>query len=271
MAVRIGHASKDERGKYSGGTAGDQTGKEVCIRNWYNGGWKVLLRAKEPAVAKKIAQSCAAACGNDNLGYDQSGRNTGLQAAKAVNWDMSKIQAPAEFDCSSLVTACVEAAGVHVWSGGNAPTTRNLEKILTATGAFLALSDEKYITGTDYLLEGDILLKPGSHVVIVLDDGAKVEKKVPDSDTAPKKDTATIHYSVRLPLLKPGMESEAVRSMQHLLLAKGYEMPRYGADGDFGEETENALLLFQEDMNLEPDAKCGPATWSALLGLSGEG
>ena len=36
MAVKIGHASIDERGKISGGKAGDQTGKEVCIRDWYN-------------------------------------------------------------------------------------------------------------------------------------------------------------------------------------------------------------------------------------------
>ena len=268
MAVRIGHASIDERGKASGGTAGDQTGKEVCIRNWYNKGWKVLLRAKDTAVRKKIAASCTAACNNKNLGYDQSGRNTGLQEAKAVNWDFSKIETPAEFDCSSLATACVQAAGITVWSGGNAPTTRTLEKVLTATGAFEALADEKYLTGTDYLLEGDILLNPGSHVVMVLDDGAKAEQEV---HTQPKKDTVTVYYSVRLPILVRGMENEAVRAMQQLLIARGYELPRYGADGDYGEETENALLLFQEDMNLEADAKCGPKTWSALLGLSGVG
>lgn len=270
MAVKIGHASADERGKATGGTGGDQTGKEVCIRNWYKGGWTVLLRAKDAAVRVGIAKACRAACGNDNLGYDQSGRNTGLQEAQKVDWDFSKIQIPAEFDCSSLTAACVQAAGVTVWTGGNAPTTRTLEKVLTATGAFTALKDSKYLTGTDYLLEGDILLKPGSHVVIVLENGAKAET-VPGSGTAAKPDIVTIYYSVRLPVLQKGMESEAVRSMQQLLIAKGYEMPRYGADGEYGKETENALLLFQEDNALEPDAKCGKDTWSALLGLTGVG
>lgn len=270
MTVRIGHASIDERGKATGGTAGDQTGKEICIRNWYRGGWKVLLRAKEPGVRKKIAASCTAACNNKYLGYDQSGRNTGLQEAKAVNWDFSKIETPAEFDCSSLTAACVQAAGINIWSGGNAPTTRTLEKVLTATGAFEALTDEKYLTGTDYLLEGDILLKPGSHAVMVLDDGAKAEQSQ-EVHTQSDQDIVTVYYSVRLPMLVRGMASEAVRAMQQLLIAKGYELPRHGADGDYGEETENALLLFQEDMNLEPDAKCGPKTWSALLGLSGVG
>ena len=35
MSVKIGHASIDENNKASGGKSGDQTGKEICIRNWY--------------------------------------------------------------------------------------------------------------------------------------------------------------------------------------------------------------------------------------------
>ena len=267
MAVRIGHASIDERGKATGGAAGDQTGKELCVRNWYKNGWTVVLRARDTTVRRKIAANCLAACNNPNLGYDQSGRNTGLQEAKKVGWDFSKIQTPAEFDCSSLTAACVQAAGVSVWTGGNAPTTRTLEKVLTGTGAFDALKDSKYLNSSDYLQEGDILLKPGYHVVMVLDDGPKTgqAQKV---HTQPKPDIVTVYYSVRLPMTVKGMKSEAVRAMQQLLTAKGYEMPRYGADGEYGAETENALLLFQEDNNLEADAKCGPATWSALLGLT---
>ena len=270
MAVRIGHASIDENGSITGGAAGDQTGKEICIRNWYNGGWAVLLRAKDPAVRKKIASGCIAACNNPNLGYDQSGRNTGLQEAKKVGWDFSKISSKAEFDCSSLASACVQAAGVSVWSGGNAPTTRTLQNVLIATGAFEAFKDGKYLTGTGYLLEGDILLKPGSHVVMVLDNGANAapDEQVHTPD-APKQQPIRVYYSVRLPLLQKGMEGEDVRAMQQLLLAKGYEMPKFGADGEYGTETENALLLFQEDNDLKPDAKCGQATWSALLGLKG--
>lgn len=269
MAVRIGHASIDENGRATGGAAGDQTGKEVCIRNWYAKGWKVLLRAKDSAVRRKIAQACTDACNNPNLGYDQSGRNTGLQEAKKVGWDFSKITKPAEFDCSSLASACVQAAGMNVWDGGNAPTTRTLENVLTATGAFEALRDSKYLTGTDYLLEGDILLKPGSHVVMVLDNGAKAV--LVGHVHTEKPEQIRIYYSVRLPLLTKGMEGEDVRTMQQLLLYKGYELPSYGADGEYGDETENALLLFQEDNGLKADAKCGQATWGCLLGIGSVG
>lgn len=269
MTVRIGHAAIDERGKITGGSAGDQTGKEIYIRDWYNKGWSVLLRAKDPAVRKKIAENCIAACKNDLLGYDQGGRNTGLQEAKKVGWDFSKITVKAEFDCSSLVSACVQAAGVSVWDGGNAPTTRTLENVLMATGAFEALKAAKYLSGTGYLLEGDILLKPGSHVVVVLDNGANTTAD--GAGYAQNPEIVPIYYSVRLPMLVKGMSGKAVEMMQNLLLALDYDLPKYGADGDFGSETENALLLFQEDHGLKADAKCGQETWSCLLGVGSVG
>lgn len=280
MAVRIGHASKDERGKFIGGVAGDQTGKEVCIRNWYNGGWEFVARPVSALVAESIAVSCEKACGNANVGYDQSGRNTGLHAAKAAGWDMGKVQEPCEFDCSSLTTACIQAAGVDIWSGGNAPTTRTLKSKLQATGVFEILTDAKYLTGPTYLKRGDILCKPGSHVVMVLDNGPNAEKtEVSETGTKPgasKADRVTVYYSVRLPLLEKGSQGAAVENLQRLLIGHGYSLGRFGpngdgVDGDFGEATQNALEAFQEDnkdmegKDLEVDGKAGPKTWAALI------
>lgn len=278
MAVRIGHASKDERGKFTGGVAGDQTGAEVCIRSWYNGGWVYLFRAKDPTVAEKIAANCEAACNNPNCGYDQSGRNTGLQQAQRFNWDLSKVLEPCEFDCSSLVTACIQSAGIHVWDGGNAMTTSTMKRKLESTGAFEILTEAKYLTGPTYLKRGDILCKPGSHVVIVLDNGANAEKAVPGpgTDFAPKQDKVTVYYSVRLPLLEFGSNGPTVENLQRLLLGHGYSLGRFGpkgdgVDGEFGDATQNALEAFQEDnvdaegKELEVDGKAGPKTWAALL------
>ena len=58
MSVLIGHASIDENGNAAYGSAGDQTKKEVCTRNWYNKSWDVVLRAKDPKVAEKMAIIC---------------------------------------------------------------------------------------------------------------------------------------------------------------------------------------------------------------------
>lgn len=43
------------------------------------------------------------------------------------------------------------------------------------------------------------------------------------------------------------MDSEAVKQMQKDLIALGYSLGIYGADGDFGEATEKAIKAFQTD------------------------
>lgn len=262
MTVRIGHASKDECGKATGGADGDQTGRELCVRSWYRGGWKVLLRPKEKEAAKKIAKSCEDACKNENLGYDQSGRNTGLQAAKKAGWNLGSIEEAAEFDCSSLVTACVQAAGIAIWNGGNAPTTRTLEWILHRTGAFLVLTDSKYLTGTGFLRAGDILLSPGSHVVIVLDDG--VFAVLEQQGTSGNKTRSTVTYSLKLPLVQSGDAGETVRAMQQLLLLRGCDPG--DVDGKFGKNTKASVEKLQESAGIEIDGKVGGDTWAVLLG-----
>ena len=262
MTVRIGHASADERGKASGGAGGDQTGKEICIRSWYRGNWKVLLRPRDAAVAKKIARSCVDACGNEYLGYDQSGRNTGLQEAQKTGWDLGRIETEAEFDCSSLVTACIQAAGIEIWNGGNAPTTRTLEWILQGTGAFLVLTDSKYLTGTGYLRTGDILLNPGSHVVIVLDDGAFAgleQRAIPANQIASART-----YAVVLPLVQRGDSGATVKAIQQLLVLRGYDPG--GVDGEFGKNTKAAAEKLQAAADIEVDGKVGGDTWAVLLG-----
>lgn len=261
MAVKIGHASKDENGRFTGGDAGDQTGKEVCTRNWYNGSWDFVARFKDRAMAKKAAAACAAGCSNDLQGYDQGDRNTGLEEAKKANWDLGRIAAPCEFDCSSFVTACVMAAEISIWSGGNAPTTRTLRRVLEGTGEFEILTDSRYLTSDAYLLEGDILCKEGSHTVMVLENGRKAAAQ---ADQA-KAEKVTTYCSVRLPRLEAGSEGAAVQRMQQLLLAHGEKLPKYGVDGDFGKETGDALEEFQRKNNLSKDRKCGPESWAALI------
>lgn len=48
-----------------------------------------------------------------------------------------------------------------------------------------------------------------------------------------------------------GCVGEDVKQLQNNLLKLGYELPLYGADGEFGKETLSALKSFQYDNNLE--------------------
>lgn len=66
------------------------------------------------------------------------------------------------------------------------------------------------------------------------------------------------------PTLKYGSNGKAVREMQEILIALGYKLPKFGADGDFGSETEKAVKAFQNAKGLEVDGIVGPLTWAAL-------
>ena len=67
----ISNSGHDENGKYSGGKAGDQSGTEWAIINWYNRPWTCILRHPDPAVRKEIAILAKAAAQNNKIGYDQ--------------------------------------------------------------------------------------------------------------------------------------------------------------------------------------------------------
>ena len=68
-----------------------------------------------------------------------------------------------------------------------------------------------------------------------------------------------------LKLTDPHMEGDDVEMLQELLMQLGYELPEYGADGDFGAETEKAVRAFQRDEGLEVDGKYGAKSHAALM------
>lgn len=66
------------------------------------------------------------------------------------------------------------------------------------------------------------------------------------------------------PTLRKGSKGTDVQIMQELLLKHGEQLPKYGADGDFGKETLNAVKDFQKKNGLKVDGICGKNTWAAL-------
>lgn len=66
--------------------------------------------------------------------------------------------------------------------------------------------------------------------------------------------------------IKKGSKGNLVKIAQEKLIEKGYELPIYGADGDFGTETETAVKKLQQDAMITVDGIIGPDTWSVLNG-----
>ena len=178
MTVKIGHASIDEHGNIKGGSAGDQTGKEVKISNWYlhSKGWYVL-RCTDPAKREKIAKAMEKACNNSQIGYDQYQRDTLFNNVKDKGFDPSKTTKKVETDCSSLVRVCIAYAyGKDI--AGNIRTVSE-PSMLVNTGKFKKLTSSKYCRSSNYLRRGDILCTRSSgHTVVVLNDGAYVDGKL---------------------------------------------------------------------------------------------
>ena len=200
--VKLGSSSKDEKGQYRGGQAGDQTGAEVYIQNWYDGSWHSVIRPKSAALAEKIASACEKACNNNNIGYDQYERNSLYREALKVNLDLSKITTPCECDCSSLVSTCCIAAGLSesiFFAGNNMRTTYNLIDACNKTGHFDILTSSNYTRSKDYLKRGDILLSTG-HTVIVLSNGDKAGQIVVTQ-------TVTETYKVKITASKLNVRS----------------------------------------------------------------
>lgn len=249
MAVIIGSARQDEHGKAYGGQAGNQSGREISTQNWYlhSKGWRVL-RAKDAGVGQRLAIAMRAACENKNIGYNQWRRNTLYDAAAIWGFDISRVNTPVETDCSALVRTCIAyAAGITTLP--SSLRTGNMCSLILATGAFEELAGKEYTTKPDYLKAGDILCtKTSGHTVIVLTDGPKAGEKI-------------------YPTLKKGDKGADVANLQRLLMQAGYALPKYGADGDFGDECLSAVKAFQKDNKLTVDGIVGAKTWAALLAL----
>ena len=253
MAVKIGHASIDENGRAQGGKAGDQTGKEVCTRNWYkhSKGWRVL-RCTDQIKAGMIADAMRAAAENDKIGYDQGQRLTLYDQASKVGFDPGKVNVACETDCSALVRVCLAYAGITV---GNFRTPTEAD-MLMATGMFVELIGAAYTDSSDYLRVGDVLVtRTQGHTVVVLTDGPMAVEDAP----------VDAGYELGDRLLKKGCVGPDVQELQNALIALHYDCGSYGADGDFGSATERAVKAFQAAEGLEVDGKFGAKSYAALL------
>ena len=65
--------------------------------------------------------------------------------------------------------------------------------------------------------------------------------------------------------IRVGASGGIVKKIQERLIALGFKLPKYGADGSFGQETEKAVEAFQEKNNLTKDGIVGSQTWGKLF------
>lgn len=266
MAVKVGNASINEKGTISGGKAGDQNGREVCIRYWADRsqGW-VTLRCKNIEMREYIAEAMEKACRNDDIGYDQYENKTLWNNIKDKMFDPSKTTKKVETDCARLVRVCVQYAVIKAGLDIEIPDfyTATLVSKLMSTGLFEKLTASKYNDDDDLLIRGDLqCTRTKGHTWVVLTNGRKAGE-TPEPDKV---------YNLGERILRNGMNDAAdVKELQNLLIQlknlsndKGYDLGDYGADGDFGDMTENAVRHLQKEYGCTVDGEVGPETLKAL-------
>lgn len=251
--VKISNSGSDEHGNYKGGAAGDNTGKEWYIRDWYNRPWNCVLRHPDTEVRACLADLATKAANNNRIGYDQYQRQTYWNELQKVNYDPSKITVACEADCSAGVIANIKAAGYIL----NRPELQNISCTYTGNmraglqaAGFACLTDSKYLNGSSFLVAGDVLLNDKHHTATAVTNGVNADGSTP---------------AVTMPLVKKGSTGAAVKKLQEMLIAKGYSCGKYGADSEFGSATEAAVKAFQKDHGLTVDGEAGEKTWGALI------
>jgi hypothetical protein len=174
MSVKIGHASISETGGING-AKGDSTGKEVCIRDWYDKGWDFMAIHPDAAVREKHAVAIEDACNNDYIGYGQNDRNTAYTQYKAAG-SIKAIKTKCNTDCSALQNLAALVSGAPgVTYGSNGWTTSTMKAALVKAG-YKIITDKTMLSSAEYCVRGAIYVKAGSHTVAGLTNGSKASQ-----------------------------------------------------------------------------------------------
>ena len=173
--IKIAEAASGESGLYNQ-AAGDQTGKEVRIREWY-GGWTYVFRPKDINVAKIASSNMIAGCKNPAIGYDLTDRMSLYRVAEKVDWNLAKVTEKCETSCVDMVSVCLISAGVDVPKGNaSANMYSTLMQSAKTKGQFECYTSSEYTNSKKNLRPGDILVKvaksssgPTGHTAMAVD------------------------------------------------------------------------------------------------------
>lgn len=187
-------------------------------------------------------------------------------------------------DCSGLFVWAFKQLGEYIYHGSNTIWRSHLSNkgdllpngqrsdgkpLLPGTAVFQMSLDPKQDDGENqshmglYIGDNQVIEEYGTARGILLTDlisrGWEQWGELKKVYYTGKIDTAPVR-----PTLRKGDKGEAVRELQEALVARGYNLPSSGIDGDFGAETRGAVIAFQQDAGLAVDGIAGPDTWAAL-------
>lgn len=189
-------------------------------------------------------------------------------------------------DCSGLFVWAFKQLGGSIYHGSNSiydrycsekgKITDEIRKtMLPGTAVFVCkASGNKSHIGL-YIGNGTVIEAQGTQAGVctsklntakwtyygLLKDVQYTASEAPEQPSAPKDEETPVQS---LPTLRRGNTGAYVTLLQTKLEYLGYDLGKYGIDGDFGSATLAAVKAFQKDHGLESDGVVGTKTWQAL-------
>lgn len=194
-----------------------------------------------------------------------------------------------DYDCSSAVITAWERAGIPVKTNG-ATFTGNMKKAFTGSG-FVDITSRINLATGEGLIRGDVLLNEANHTAMYAGNGKEIEASInergnivggiPGDQTGkevfigdyrnypwdcvlrymPIPEVSTQNRS-RYGYVRKGSKGNKVRLLQFSLnMIIGVKLD---VDGEFGDETLNALKRYQNKKSLPCSGCVDMWTWAAL-------
>ena len=159
MIATVAYASISEKGTVNG-AAGNQSGKELKIADYYDFGQNEYFRFYKSDDAWWMADIMERLCRNKKIGYSQADRTSLYKLLKENGWKSGKVDKKCNCDCSSLITCAVNCIDEKVILKSDT-YTGNLMDRLKKSG----YGSVHKITKGYKPMAGDIICKAGKHVI----------------------------------------------------------------------------------------------------------
>ena len=192
------------------------------------------------------------ATGNENGGItggqtgDQTGREICINSYRNYPWNY-------------VLRYVAEDSGSRETQSGNTTSTNEDTYTVQAGDSLWAIAEKVYGSGAYYTKL--MTLNGLTNSNIMIGQVLKIKSNT-QSVSQPAQSTSSTND---LPTLRKGSKGEPVRALQALLILRGQKLATYGADGDFGSETEIALRAYQKLKGLTVDGICGSDDWKTLI------